>query len=110
MYPALMTEHVDNIGYNDNNMSWYRMDPRIDDKVLTLKNPFYQVYCGELFRVEFAEVFNDWTLSDNAGTSCVAVDFFFMLGNEHEPTDSAGIEERADDEAMPLPAAEVLVQ
>ena len=60
--------------------------------------------------MEFVEVFNDYTLYDNAGTSCVAVDFLFMLGNEHEPTDSARIEERADDEAMPLPAAEVLAQ
>ena len=110
MYPSMMTEHVNYIWYSDNNMTWYRMDPRINDKVLTLRNPLYQVYRGELFRVEFVEVFNDYTLSDNAGTSCVAVDFLFMLGNEHEPTDSAGIEERADDEAMPLPAAEVLVQ
>merc|ERR1712136_477663 len=79
MYPSPMTVGVTSFGYPEANMAfdWDEMS-RLDDGTLTLLQPTYSVQRGERFRVEYIEVFNDFSLSDNRGTSCVAVDFLYL--------------------------------
>ena len=78
MYPAPMTEDITSFVYAQNGrLKWYVM-PREDDGFLALIQPSYKIQRGEMFRVEYTEVFNGGTPQDNRGTSCVAVDFLFL--------------------------------
>ena len=84
---------------------------RIDDSTLELIQPAYSVQRGDRFRVEYMEVFNNFGLSDNSGTSCVAVDFLFLSCCDcwnlpvHNSTDAM-----AAAAALHVSAANVLVQ
>lgn len=88
LYPASITDGITSFGFDGPNMfDWYNMN-RWDDGILTLVQPIHRVDRGEQFRVEYTEVFNDYTLCDNYGTSCVAVDFLFVSceGEWNTPT------------------------
>uniref|UniRef100_A0A7S1A6P3 Uncharacterized protein n=1 Tax=Noctiluca scintillans TaxID=2966 RepID=A0A7S1A6P3_NOCSC len=91
MYPSFMTEGVTSfVNYQSNTrFDWYIM-PRIDDGILTLLEPLYSVSRGEAFRVQYTEVFNDASLQDNSGTSCVAVDFLVLSCSDpwHLPSEN----------------------
>ena len=79
MYPTSMTDGITGLNHLEAGYGFdgYSMN-RIDDSTLTLTQPTYSVQCGEKFRVEYIEVFNNEGLFDNSGTSCVAVDLLFL--------------------------------
>ena len=83
MYPSPVTEDITHFGFSDTSIRGYTMR-RIDDDILTLIQPVYSVQLGETFRVMYTEVFNDASVSDNRGTSCVSVDFLVLSCGHHE--------------------------
>ena len=81
MYPTAMTEGITGWSYRPNMMfDWYTMS-RVEDGILTLIQPIYRVRRGEWFRVEYTEVFNDYTVANNQGVLCVDVDFLLVSYN-----------------------------
>ena len=78
MYPSAMTEGITGWGYRPNMMfDWYTMS-RVEDGILTLIQPIYRVRRGEWFRVEYTEVFHDYSVDNNQGTSRIDVDFLLV--------------------------------
>ena len=82
MYPSAMTEYTSIVDYIGTDLHWYQIPSRLDGDMLILKRLLYEVQRGEVFRVEYSEVFADYTLSDNRGTACVDVDFLVIWNSE----------------------------
>jgi len=79
MYSSPMTVGVTSFGFPEANMACDRYEmSRSVDGILTFFNPFTVCSVVTSFVWSTQKCFNDWTRSDNQGTSCVAVDFLCL--------------------------------
>ena len=76
MYPSPMTVNVTNFDHHFADMAFdiYEMS-RSDHGTLTLLQTRFSAQRDERLCVKYTELFNDHSLSDNQGISCVAADF-----------------------------------